>query len=247
MTAAAHRLVVHDERPETCYVTADTYPINAPYRGGGKPSGLVGLFARRMSIVFTTLVNRKSPDYDPETLTLTLGKDFLRLCKRTGMYNNGGGIKQARRTLLAYATAEFEDRNGRTVKPIASSIPASRGLLGWVIVFDRDFVRLMKRNVRRVQLDDLAMLNGMGGVAFDLFIFAVLYAPDGKNLIIRHTDLGRLLPNLAHSTVAPQAILDITSRLNENQSQWTFAYENKSVRISPRDGEADGDVRLASV
>lgn len=69
------------------YLTAESYPLFAPYRAKTKNS-FSGRVPRLLSIIITTLINTPSREWDAETRTLTIGDDFFFLANKCGL-NSG--------------------------------------------------------------------------------------------------------------------------------------------------------------
>lgn len=213
-----------------CYVTAATYPLDIPYYNGDNP--LQGRIARMTSILLTSIVNRRSCSYDSTTHTIILDREFIHLCKLVGIYNGGNGVRRIRETLEAYPTLEFLDEHGDTVKPFTRIKLATRGVQGTVIEFTPEYERLMTTDTRTIHASTLLNIR-KNGVATDMLMLAVFYAPDDRRLFIGINDLRALLPTSEDRLLGRQVIARYAVALNETQTEWRFTVEGKALRIQP--------------
>lgn len=214
------------------YVTAESYPLFAPYRARNKQS-FSGRVPRLLSIIITTLVNTPSREWDPDTRTITIGDDFFYLANKCGLNSGGDGRATVRDRLLMLTETQFTDKDGNKVIPVART-DISKYFLTVErrrVTFTEQFVRMMTRNVRQLPLRCLYP-NAGSAIATDLLTLAALYCPENHRLIIEREDLPALLPASMQS-LSKQSLLKRFKELNGSQNEWTFRLTKNSVTVSP--------------
>lgn len=226
------------------YLTAEAYPLFAPYRSKSK-GAFSGRVPRLLSIIFTTLVNTPSREWDAASRTLTIGEDFFFLVNKLGMNSGGDGRATVRDRLLLFASVEFPDMNGVGVVPLESTdiSPDSLVIEGRRLVFSPRFVRMMTGNVRQIPLK-CVYPNAGNALAVDLLALAALYCPDNRKLIVEKDDLPSLLP-ASRQSLADRNLAKRFAQLNDSQDEWTFRLTRNSVSVSPFGVySSEGAVRL---
>ena len=214
------------------YVTAESYPLFAPYRAKNKQS-FSGRVPRLLSIIITTLVNTPSREWNPETNTLTIGDDFFYLANKCGLNSGGDGRATVRDRLLMLTETQFTDAEGNKVIPVSATDinPHFLTVEHRRIMFTEQFVRMMTRNVRQLPLKCLYP-NAGSAIGIDLLTLAALYCPENHRLVIEKEDLPALLPASSQS-LSKQSLLKRFKELNDSQNEWTFRMTKYSVTISP--------------
>lgn len=226
------------------YVTAESYPLFAPYRARTK-GAFSGRVPRLLSIIFTTLVNTPSHEWDGENRTLTIGDDFFYLANKLGMSSGGDGRTIVRDKILLFAQTEFTRSDGTKSIPLETTeiSNASLAVEKRKLVFTEQFTEMMTQNVRQLPLRCLYP-NAGNAVTIDLLILASLYCPDDRKLIIEKEDLPTLLP-ASRQSISERSLSGRFSKLNDSQNEWTFRMTKKTISISPFGVySSDGALRL---
>lgn len=214
------------------YVTAESYPLFAPYRAKDKQT-FSGRVPRLLSIIITTLVNTPSREWNAETRTLTIGEDFFYLANKCGLNSGGDGRTTVRDRLLMLTEIQFTDMDGNKVTPVSHTDinPDFLTVEHRRITFTEQFVRMMTRNVRQLPLKCLYP-NAGSGIGIDLLVLSALYCPENHRLIIEREDISSLLPASSQS-LSTQSLLKRFKELNDSQNEWTYRMTKHSVTISP--------------
>ena len=215
----------------TCYVSAATYPMAAPYHGAS--DDITGRVPRVISILLNTFVVRHHPDYNPRTHTLQLGRDWRTMYLRAGISGGGRGTERIRAILDTMSAKPIEKEDGTEVVPFTSLILPEQGTVGGEIVFDPEYVKMMTENPKPLPLNALAYVN-RSGFTLDLLVLAALYCPDDRALIIRKRDLPLILPATSVSSYAPAMLKKRLASLNAGQELWEFSDDGGGLMISPR-------------
>lgn len=219
-------------RNSIAYVTGETYPFSAPYNNPSGEQRLAGRCPRIISIIFTTLINRQADCWNPNTRTLTLTGKFVNLCRDCGIYNGGNGCALIRQTLDDYCKEVFVSSEGESVTPIEHATFPRRGLMNTVITFTPEYVHMMTRNVRQVDIKAIRKLCRAIS-ALDLLMLATSYAPEDQTLVIEASDLRSLLGASSTSTFSPYKLVSCAEQLNDVQSNWHFTYIDETLRVRP--------------
>lgn len=214
------------------YLTAESYPLFAPYRAKTKNS-FSGRVPRLLSIIITTLINTPSREWDAETRTLTIGDDFFFLANKCGLNSGGDGRTTVRNQLLMLSSVQFTGADGVKVTPVEHTEITADSLTieHRKITFTEPFVKMMTRNVRQMPLKCLYP-NAGSAIAIDLLVLAALYCPNDHRLIIERADLPSLLP-ASRQSLSKQNLLNRFKELNDSQNEWTYRITKYSVTISP--------------
>ena len=69
-------------------------------------------------------------------------------------------------------------------------------------------------------------------IELDLLVLAALYTPDDRRLVIPAAALGELLPG-GKWTIKTSRYLQAAKHLNSTQGKWVFAFESRSLIVTP--------------
>ena len=239
MDSNAYRLTVLNGdqsgklRPDICFVSADTYPLNSPYRQLDTP--LTGRMYRILNIAVTTSIVKDDDTWDKATRTLTIPGGFRTLLRRMGASTARDTSIRIREILEALTATTIPTPDGGQVTPIERLALSDKGVVGTRVTFNATYVDMTLTNPKRIPLNAIA---GTPRAPFgiDMLVLAALYCPDDRRLIIPKDELPRILPKHALQTLTPSSVRARLNRLNTAQTWWKFALnQSGNLTIIPTD------------
>lgn len=228
-----------------CYVSAATYPMTLPYRDeDNEGSVMTGRLPRVMNIILTTMVVSGHRDWYRRTRTLELSSDWRVMCMRAGLSTGGDGVDRTRRLFQELADSTVTTPDGRRIPPVESLSMPQRGIVGGIIVFSDEYVRMLTRTPRELPFNALATVR-RSPLMLDMLVLAALYCPDDRPLLIERSSMFDILPATSKQSLGKRSLSARFDTLNSAQDKWRFRVDKRRVIISPADiwtSVRDGDV-----
>lgn len=222
----------HKTGTETGLLTAATYPLFAPYTRHGNPDDtatLTGKPPRLMSIITTTLILTGSTCWNAEERTLTFGHDWQRLAGRLKLINGGATRDVLNNLLAAYCTEPFPTEDGDIlIAEDAALDPDITTSRRWIRFTPEYLDLVIEHEAKEIPLDAIPG----PAIELDLLVLAALYTPDDRRLVIPAAALGELLPG-GKWTIKTSRYLQAAKHLNSTQGKWVFAFESRSLIVTP--------------